>query len=140
MDHRILPKCDIFSVMLRMLLILVLVFEMIFSIGSFLQTNLISFASAANEPVLRVLDHKCVNEGEILNCSGQVTNEGTTNSNLVDLIIYLRANDGKITNMIETTTRPFVIASSGHGVYNITVSQSRLSPDWVSSGAFAFSR
>jgi hypothetical protein len=101
---------------------------------------MISFASAANEPVLRVLDHRCIKEVEILNCSGEVTNEGTTNTSLVDLIIYLKANDGKISNMIETTTRPFVIAGSGHGVYNITVSQSRLTPDWVTSAAFAFSR
>lgn len=126
--------------MLRTILILLFVFVMTLSIWSFLQTNMISFVSAANEPVLRVLDHKCIKEVEILNCSGEVTNEGTTNTNLVDLIIYLKANDGKITNMIETTTRPFVIASSGHGVYNITVSQSRLTPDWVTSAAFAFSR
>jgi hypothetical protein len=107
---------------------------------SFLQTNLVRFASAVNESSLRVLHHKCVKEDENLNCSGEVTNEGTRNTNLVNLIIYLKANDGKITNMIETTTRPFVIASSGHGVYNITVSQSRLTPDWATSGAFAFSR
>ncbi len=122
--------------MFRIMLVFLLVFEVILSIGSFLQ----SLAVAANEPVLRVLDHKCIKEVEILNCSGEVTNEGTTKTNLVDLIIYLKASDGKITNMIETTTRPFVIGSSGHGIYNITVSQSRLTPDWVTSGAFAFSR
>ena len=77
---------------------------------------------------------------EILNCSGRVNNEGSANTNLVDLIIYLKSNNGKITNMIETTTRPLIIASSGHGIYNITVGQARLTPDWVTSGAFAFSR
>lgn len=126
--------------MFRIMLVFLLVFEVILSIGSFPQISTISLAVAANEPVLRVLDHKCNKEVEILNCSGEVTNEGTTKTNLVDLIIYLKASDGKITNMIETTTRPFVIGSSGHGIYNITVSQSRLTPDWVTSGAFAFSR
>ncbi|MFZ0327991.1 MAG: hypothetical protein WBP64_17230 [Nitrososphaeraceae archaeon] len=64
----------------------------------------------------------------------------STSTNLVELIIYLKNSSGKITNMIETTTRPFLITPSGHGIYNITVSQSRLTSEWASSGAFAFSR
>jgi len=109
-------------------------------IESLLQGYIVSPAMAANESLLRVVGHKCVKEVEILNCSGRVNNEGSTNTNLVDLIIYLKNNNGKVTNMIETTTRPLIIASSGHGVYNITVDQSRLAPDWATSGAFAFSR
>ena len=75
---------------------------------------------------------------EILNCSGTVNNEGSTRTNLVELIIYLRNDNGKITNMIETTTRPFLITPSGHGIYNITVSQSRLTPEWQAPGRLHF--
>ena len=126
--------------MLKAMIILLLVLEVNFSIESSLQGYVISPAAATNESLLRVVGHKCVKEVEILSCSGRVNNEGSANTNLVDLIIYLKNNSGKITNMIETTTRPFIIASSGNGIYNITVSQSRLTPDWASSGAFAFSR
>ncbi len=126
--------------MLKAMIILLLVLEVNFSIESLLQGYVISPAAATNESLLRVVDHKCVKEVEILSCSGRVNNVGSANTNLVDLIIYLKNNNGKITNMIETTTRPLIIASSGHGIYNITVSQSRLTPDWASSGAFAFSR
>ena len=93
---------------------------------------------ATNESLLRVVGHKCVKEVEILSCSGRVNNEGSVNTNLVDLIIYLKNNNGKITNMIETTTRPLFIASSEHGIYNITVGQSRLTPDWVTSELLLF--
>lgn len=126
--------------MLKAMIILLLVLEVNFSIESSLQGYVISPAAATNESLLRVVGHKCVKEVEILSCSGRVNNEGSANTNLVDLIIYLKNNNGKITNMIETTTRPLFIASSEHGIYNITVSQSRLTPDWASSGAFAFSR
>jgi hypothetical protein len=126
--------------MLKAIIILFLVLEVNFLIESLLQGYIVSPAMSANESLLRVVGHKCVKEVEILNCSGRVNNEGSTNTNLVDLIIYLKNNNGKVTNMIETTTRPLIIASSGHGVYNITVDQSRLAPDWAASGAFAFSR
>ena len=128
--------------MLKTMIILLLVIGVIFCIDSLPQGHVIDLAVAAadNESFLRVVDHKCVKEMEILNCSGTVNNEGSTSTNLVELIIYLRNDNGKITNMIETTTRPFLITPSGHGIYNITVSQSRLTPDWASSGAFAFSR
>jgi hypothetical protein len=128
--------------MLKTMIILLLVIGVIFCIDSLPQGHIIDLAvvAADNESFLRVVDHKCVKEMEILNCSGRVNNEGSTSTNLVELIIYLRNGNGKITNMIETTTRPFLITSSGHGIYNITVSQSRLTPDWASSGAFAFSR
>ena len=126
--------------MLKAMIILLLVLEVNFSIESSLQGYVIIPAAATNESLLRVVGHKCVKEVEILSCSGRVNNEGSANTNLVDLIIYLKNNNGKITNMIETTTRPLIIASSGHGIYNITVGQTRLTPDWVTSGAFAFSR
>jgi hypothetical protein len=126
--------------MLKAMIILFLVLEVNFLIESLLQGHIVSPAMATNESLLRVVGHKCVKEVEILNCSGRVNNEGSANTNLVDLIIYLKNNNGKVTNMIETTTRPLIIASSGHGVYNITVDQSRLAPDWATSGAFAFSR
>ena len=126
--------------MLKAMIILFLLLEVNFLIESLLQGHIASPTMAANESLLRVVGHKCVKEVEILNCSGRVNNEGSTNTNLVDLIIYLKNNNGKVTNMIETTTRPLIIASRGHGVYNITVDQSRLAPDWVTSGAFAFSR
>ena len=126
--------------MLKAIIILFLVLEVNFLIESLLQGYIVSPAMSANESLLRVVGHKCVKEVEILNCSGRVNNEGSTNTNLVDLIIYLKNNNGKVTNMIETTTRPLIIASSGHGVYNITVDQSRLAPDWATSAAFAFSR
>jgi hypothetical protein len=126
--------------MLKAMIILFLVLEVNFLIESLLQGYIVSPAMSANESLLRVVGHKCVKEVEILNCSGRVNNEGSTNTNLVDLIIYLKNNNGKVTNMIETTTRPLIIASSGHGVYNITIDLSRLAPDWATSGAFAFSR
>jgi hypothetical protein len=126
--------------MLKAMIILLLVLEVNFSIESLLQGYVISPAAATNESLLRVVGHKCVKEVEILSCSGRVNNEGSANTNLVDLIIYFKNNNGKITNMIETTTRPPIIASSEHGIYNITVDQSRLTPDWVTSGAFAFFR
>jgi hypothetical protein len=128
--------------MLKTMIILLLGIGVIFCIVSLPQQHINDLAAAAadNESLLRVVDHKCIKEMEILNCSGTVNNEGSTSTNLVELIIYLKNNNGKITNMIETTTRPFLITPSGHGIYNITVSQSRLTPDWASSGAFAFSR
>jgi hypothetical protein len=127
--------------MLKTMIILLLVIGVIFCIDSLPQGHFNDLATAAdNESFLRVVDHKCVKGMEILNCSGTVNNEGSTSTNLVELIIYLKNSNGKITNMIETTTRPFLITPSGHGIYNITVSQSRLTPDWASSGAFAFSR
>jgi hypothetical protein len=128
--------------MLKTMIILLLGIGVIFCIVSLPQQHINDLAAAAadNESLLRVVDHKCIEEMEILNCSGTVNNEGSTSTNLVELIIYLKNSNGKITNMIETTTRPFLITPSGHGIYNITVSQSRLTPDWASSGAFAFSR
>jgi hypothetical protein len=128
--------------MLKTMIILLLGIGVIFCIVSLPQQHINDLAAAAadNESLLRVVDHKCIKEMEILNCSGTVNNEGSTSTNLVELIIYLKNSNGKITNMIETTTRPFLITPSGHGIYNITVSQSRLTPDWASSGAFAFSR
>jgi len=126
--------------MVKTIIIVLFVFGLNLSVALLLQASLFSSAALASEPMLRVVGHKCVKDIEILKCSGRVNNIGSTDSNLVDLIIYLKSNDGKITNMIETTTRPFTIATSGYGIYNITVSQSRLAPDWVTSGAFAFSR
>lgn len=126
--------------MLKTTILLLLAIEISFSVEFLMHGHTINILAAANEPLLRVVDHKCVKEMEILSCSGRVNNEGSANTNLVELIIYLKNSSGKITNMIETTTRPFFLTPTGHGIYNITVSQTRLTPDWTSSGAFAFSR
>jgi hypothetical protein len=103
-------------------------------------TNSASAVVDDKQPFLKAGDHKCVKGSNVLSCSGSVINEGLARTKIVQLIVFLKNNEGKIVNMIESTTKPFILDVGQRGNYDISVSLRRLTSNWTMSGAFAFSK
>jgi hypothetical protein len=89
---------------------------------------------------LKVVNHKCVKGSNIISCSGNIVNQGLARTSIIQLIVFFKNTEGKIVNMIESTSKPSILGAGQQENYDVSVSLGRLSSDWSTTGSFAFSK